>query len=57
MAAASQNDLVPHRKPIRPTVFAAHASSFEPPTTAERPVVYDRKLAVEEWVMQRLPSR
>lgn len=31
-----------------------HALSFEHPTTEERPVVYDRTVAMEEWITSRL---
>jgi hypothetical protein len=42
------------RRPVRPDVFEMHARSFEPPTADEQPVVYDRVVPVEEWVLAHL---
>jgi predicted kinase len=48
--AMARNDAVHQRNPIRANVFEQHARSFEHPTAAERPLVYDRSVPMEEWI-------
>jgi predicted kinase len=52
--ALVENETLAIRPSIRPEVFEAHARTFEHPTPDERPVVYDRTIPGEDWVVRRL---
>ena len=55
--AMARNAAVQQRNPIRAEVFEAHASSFECPTSDERPLVYDRSAPVKAWIEDHLLNR
>jgi len=48
----ARNDVVHQRAPIRPEVFQDHASRFGVPTAEERPLIYSRNVAMEEWLVR-----
>jgi predicted kinase len=52
LEAMAENETHRRRQPIRPDVFEVHARGFEPPTADERPLVYDRTLSVEDWIVR-----